>query len=145
MPLESPNPHYRSAVEQAFAQAAFVTDIGIELVDFGPGWCESALRIQPRHLQHTGIVHAGVQSTMADHTAGAAAISITPEQQYILTVEFKLHLLRPGAGESLRCRAQVLKPGRNFQVVESEVYALDGDRQTLISKLTGTMAVLPRQ
>ncbi|MGE5622661.1 MAG: PaaI family thioesterase [Bacillota bacterium] len=141
--MESPNSDYRKTVAQAFAQAAFISDVGITLADCGPGWCESVLTIEPRHLQHTGIIHAGVQTTMADHTAGAAAISITREDEVVLTVEFKLHLLRPGIGEQLWCRAQVLKPGRKFHVVESEVYALTGDKKSLVSKLTGTMAVLP--
>jgi uncharacterized protein (TIGR00369 family) len=129
-------------VERGFRQAAFVSDVGIALDDCGPGWCISVLRIEPRHLQHTGVIHAGVQTTMADHTAGAAAISLTREDEYILTVEFKVHLLRPGRGEALWCRAEVLKPGRNFHVVESEVYALAEGKRILVSKLTGTMAVL---
>ena len=143
--LESPDPNYREVVQNGFREAAFLTDLGITLHDFGPGWCESTLRIEPRHLQHTGIIHAGVQSTIADHTAGAAAMSVTPAEEYILTVEFKIHLLRPGKGESLFCRADVLKPGRQFHVVESQVFAVNGERKTLVSKLTGTMAVVPRK
>ena len=142
--MESPNPNYREVVERGFTDAAFLSDLGIKLVDYGPGWCESALRIAPRHLQQNGFVHAGVQSTLADHTAGAAAMSMTPAEALILTVEFKIHLLRPGAGESLRCRGQVLKPGKTFHAVEAEVFALTNGRETLISKLTGTMAVVPR-
>ncbi len=142
MQFESPNPNYRLAVEKGFRDAAFVANVGIDLADCGPGWCESTLRIEPRHLQHTGVIHAGVQSTMADHTAGAAAISLTSPDEMILTVEFKVHLLRPGQGEFLRCRAQVLKPGKQFHVVESEVYAINGEKSVLVSKLTGTMAVL---
>jgi uncharacterized protein (TIGR00369 family) len=145
MQLESANPNYRKAVEHGFRDAAFISSVGIELADVGPGWCESVLRIEPRHLQHTGVIHAGVQTTMADHTAGAAAISLTREDELILTVEFKVHLLRPGQGDILWCRADVLKPGKTFHVVESEVYARTGDRNTLVSKLTGTMAVLPRR
>jgi uncharacterized protein (TIGR00369 family) len=143
--LESPDPNYREVVQNGFREAAFLTDLGITLHDFGPGWCESTLRIEPRHLQHTGIIHAGVQSTIADHTAGAAAMSVTPAEEFILTVEFKIHLLRAGSGESLFCRADVLKPGRHFHVVESQVFAVSGNRKTLVSKLTGTMAVLPRK
>lgn len=143
--MQSPNPNYREVVDQGFRQAAFLSDLGIRLLDFGPGWCETALHIEPRHLQQTGIVHAGVQSTIADHTAGGAAMSMTTAEEFILTVEFKIHLLRPGAGESLWCRADVLKPGRQFHVVESQVYAVEGDRKTLVSKLTGTMAVLRRK
>lgn len=145
MTLESPNPNYREAVEAGFRDAAFVSDIGMVLEDCGPGWCVSSLRVQPRHLQHTGVIHAGVQSTVADHTAGCAAISITPEDGLVLTVEFKLHLLRPGVGEALRCRAQVLKPGRQFHIVESEVYAFAGGKESLVSKMIATMAVVRRQ
>lgn len=142
--MHAPDPNYRNTIEQSFLDAAFLSELGITLVDFGPGWCETTLRIEPRHLQHTGIIHAGVQSTIADHTAGAAAMTVTPADGYILTVEFKIHLLRAGKGDSLLCRAQVLKPGKAFHVVESEVFALDGGKKTLVSKLTGTMAVLPR-
>jgi uncharacterized protein (TIGR00369 family) len=143
--LNTPDPDYRKVVDYGFSEAAFLSDIGITLHDAGPGWCESILRITPRHLQHTGIIHAGVQSTIADHTAGGAAMTVTPAHEYILTVEFKMHLLRPGRGESLFCRAEVLKPGRHFHVVESEVFAVDGGKKTLVSKLVGTMAVLPRK
>lgn len=143
--MESPNPHYREVVEHGFREAAFLSDLGIVLVDCGPGWCESVLRVEARHLQHTGVIHAGVQSTIADHTAGAAAMSMTPAHEFILTVEFKIHLLRPGIGESLHCRAHVLKPGKAFHVVESEVFAINKNKTTLVSKLTGTMAVLPRK
>lgn len=142
--MQSPDPHFRRVIETSFREAAFLGDLGIRFVDCGSGWCESELALAPRHLQHTGLVHAGVQATIADHTAGAAAMSLTPAESYVLTAEFKIHLLRPGKGEKLVCRAQVLKPGRQFHVVESEVHALDGDRRTLVSKLSATMAVVPR-
>lgn len=142
--MHAHDPNYREVVEEAFREAAFLTDLGIRLVDCGPGWCESTLPLEPRHRQHTGLVHAGVQATIADHTAGTAAMTLIPAHEYVLTVEFKIHLLRPGKGDALRCRAQVLKPGKAFHVVEAEVYALEGDKTTLVSKLTGTMAVLPR-
>jgi uncharacterized protein (TIGR00369 family) len=142
--MHAPDPHYRDVVERGFREAAFLNEIGITLVDCGPGWCESILRIMPRHLQHTGVIHAGVQTTIADHTAGGAAMTVTPADGYILTVEFKMQLLRAGLGDALWCRAQVLKPGKAFHVVESEVYAMKDDKKTLVSKLSGTMAIVAR-
>ena len=143
--MHAPDPNYRKVVEHGFREAAFLSELGIALVDCGPGWCESSLRLEPRHLQHTGVIHAGVQATIADHTAGGAAMTVTPADRFILTSEFKIHLLRAGTGDKLLCRAQVLKPGRAFHVVEAEVFALAGDKKTLISKLSATMAVLPRE
>jgi uncharacterized protein (TIGR00369 family) len=140
--MQPANPEYRKVVEWGFAQAPFVNEIGIELLDCGPGWCETALRVAPRHLQHTGVIHAGVQTTVADHTAGGAAMTLMAPGELILTAEFKLNLLRAGQGESLWCRAQVIKPGRNIMFVESELYALAADKKTLISKLSATMAVV---
>jgi uncharacterized protein (TIGR00369 family) len=133
------NPHFRRSIEQGFAAAAFVNDVGIVLVDCGPGWCESSLHLLPRHLQQGGVVHAGVQATLADHTAGAAATTLVAANEYVVTVEFRIHLLRPAAGESLVCRAQVLKPGSTISVVEAEVFAITGSERVLASKLSATM------
>jgi len=68
------------ALERLFFAAPFIANLGIHLVSIAPGRCETTLDIEPRHLQQNGFVHAGVQSTMADHTAGAAAAQpLTPE------------------------------------------------------------------
>jgi acyl-coenzyme A thioesterase PaaI-like protein len=64
---------YAEYVRAIFASAPFIRDLGIELVDLGPGSCETALTIAPRLLQQHGFVHAGVTTTLADHTAGGAA------------------------------------------------------------------------
>ncbi len=126
-----------------FRAAPFVADVGIEATAVSPGECHSALQLQPRHLQHTGVVHAGVLTTMADHTAGAAAQSSVPSGGgVILTAELKVSLLRAARGQSLRCAAKVLKPGRQVVFVESEVYAIDGDKERLVAKLSATMAVV---
>lgn len=141
--LPALTPEVRAQVERAFHEAAFVEDVGIRFLDCGPGWCECSLALLPRHMQHTGIVHAGVQSTLADHAAGGAAFTVVPQGHHVLTAEFKLNLLRPAQGELLWCRAEVLKPGRAIIVVESEVYADQGAQRILTAKLNATLAVVP--
>lgn len=139
------NPDFRSRVQAVFEQAAFVSDVGIFFLDAGPGWCETALQLLPRHMQQDDVVHAGVQATMADHTAGAAAATLIAENEFVLTVEFKINLLRAARGEHLRCKARVLKPGKTLSVVESEVYCYTGDVSSLVSKATVTLAVIERR
>jgi len=69
--MEPRNSDYRQVIERGFATANFVQDVGIVLKECGPGWCETTLALQQRHLQQDAVVHAGVLGTMADHTAGA--------------------------------------------------------------------------
>jgi uncharacterized protein (TIGR00369 family) len=138
------NPNYKAQVAAVFQRAAFVVDIGMRLVDLGDGWVETDLLIQPKHFQHDGVVHGGVLATMADYTAGGAAATLVAETEYVLTLEFKINYLRAAQGEKLTCRAEVLKPGSRFSVVESNVYAASNGASVLSAKAIVTMAVLPR-
>jgi uncharacterized protein (TIGR00369 family) len=118
--------------------------VGYQLKDVGAGWCETTLEIQPKHFQQDTFIHAGVQATMADHTAGAAAGSLVKENEIVLTVEFKINLLRPAIGESLRCVAKVLRAGKTLIVAESEVYAMKERDEKLCAKAMVTLAIVSR-
>lgn len=141
--MNPPNPAGAEIVAAIFGRAAFIRDLGIELVGHGPGWCETRLAVQPRHRQQDSFVHAGVLATMADHTAGAAAGTLAARGQLVLTVEFKINLLRPAIGDNVRCRSQLLKPGRNLSVAESEVFAQSAGTEKLVAKATVTLALVP--
>jgi uncharacterized protein (TIGR00369 family) len=129
------------AYRARFREAPFVADVGIELEAIDVGVCETSLALAPRHLQRTGQVHAGVLATIADHTAGAAAFTtLADDESAIVTVELKLSLLRAALGQRLRCRAQVIKPGRQFAFTEAEVHCDD----KLVAKMSATMTVVKR-
>ncbi len=132
----------REELERIFNTAPFVASLGIRLVTVGPGSCETELDIEPRHLQQDGFVHAGVQATMADHTAGGAAATLIEPEHIVLTVEFKINLLRAAKGERLTCRSKVLKPGSRLIVVESEVLCENEGSSKLVSKTTASIAVV---
>lgn len=136
-------PEIEALIRRIFSDAPFMKDLGAEVVSVAPGVVQSRLDVETRHRQHNGYLHAGVAATMADHTAGAAAATLTPPDKIVLTVEFKLNLLRPGVGDVLTCRAQVLKPGRMLCVVESEVFMAD-ERERLVAKATVTLAYVDR-
>jgi len=137
--VTSPN---ADEVNRVFRSAPFIADLGLQLDSLGPGACTSVLLLEQRHLQQDGFVHAGVQATMADHTAGAAAATLLPPGQIVLTAEFKINLLRAAKGERLICRSTVLRPGTQLSVVESEVFCIASGTERLVAKATATMAIV---
>lgn len=136
------NPTISDELKRLFHQSPFIADLGLQLDSLGHGQCSTVLSLQPRHLQQDGYVHAGVQATMADHTAGAAAATLLKAGQIVLTAEFKINLLRAAKGELLLCRANVLKPGKQLTVVESEIFCIASEAEKLVSKATVTIAMV---
>ena len=132
----------REELERIFNAAPFAASLGIRLVTIGPGICDTELDVERRHLQQDGFVHAGVQATMADHTAGGAAATLIEPDHMILTAEFKINLLRAAKGQRLTCRSKVLKPGSRLIVVESEVLCENEGTSKLVSKTTASIAVV---
>jgi len=129
-------------ISRIFNRAPFIADLGIRLDSIAPGECHTSLVLAERHLQQDGYVHAGVQATIADHTAGAAAASLAATGHHVLTAGFSINLLRAAKGSHLTCVARVLKAGSSLTVVESEVFCgLPGEAR-MVSKATVTLAVV---
>ena len=131
-------------IERLFEAAPFIRNLGMVLVTIAPGRCETALPLTERHLQQDGVVHAGVLATMADHTAGSAGASVIQANEYVLTAEFKINLLRATRGERLHCIGTVLKPGRRLIIAESEVFDGDPQQARLVAKAIVTLAVMTK-
>jgi len=131
-------------IQRLFEDSPFIADLGLQLDQAGGGECCTRLTLAKRHLQQDGYVHAGVQATVADHTAGAAGVTLISDNQYVLTAEFRMSLLRAAKGSCLFCRARVLKRGKMLSVVESEVFCCDNDTSVLVSKATVTLAVVKK-
>lgn len=143
--MEIRNPDYQARAAAIFTRANFILDLGIEPVEIGPGTVASRIPVLDRHLQQDGVVHAGVQMTLADHTAGAAAFTVIGADQIVLTTGFTINLMTAAMGQELRARAQVLKAGGKLVVTEASVFALDNGKETLASKATVTLAVLAKR
>ena len=131
-----------SYVKRIFDQAQFVRLLGIELIGFGDGWCETRVAVTPSLEQQHGFVHAGVLMTLADHTCGGAAATMAPEGHDVITVENKVSFLRPASGAVLYCRGEVLRAGKRLIFSEAEVtIERDGER-LIVAKASSTLAVI---
>lgn len=142
-------PTTKDTIAEMFARAQFVSDLGIEVVRVGDDEVETTMAITSRHLQQHGVVHAGVIGTIADHTAGAAGALHLDATQSVVSIEYKVNLLRPAVGDRLRCVGRALKPGRTVSVAEAEVFAQQaaadrGVAEKLVAKATVTLAVTDR-
>jgi uncharacterized protein (TIGR00369 family) len=130
------------SVRSFFTRAPFMVDLGVVPIAVSEGRCETEMLLQQRHLQHTGQVHAGVVTAMADHTAGAAAQSLVRDGGLAITAELKTSLLRPAVGSKLACVGTVVKSGRTLIFAESDVFAILGEQRTLVARLSATLAVV---
>ena len=93
--------------------------------------------------QQDGFFHAGVTSTIADTAGGYAGYSVFTPGAAILTVEFKINLLRPALGDYLEAVGTVVKAGRTLTITQAEVFACD-DKRTLVALCQQTLIqVLP--
>lgn len=131
----------RRRISQLLDLAPFIQLVGYRLLDVGEGWVETALTLEARHLQQHGYAHAGVVTTMADHTAGGAATTIVGEGQSVLTAELGIQLLRAARGEELRCRGEVVKGGRSMVFTQADVHC----DEVHVGRLHATMAVVDRR
>jgi len=122
-----------------FARQPAMALIGAELTVLEPGRVEVCFPFKPELTQQDGFIHAGIITTAADSACGYAALSSMPAGSDVLSVEFKLNLLRPAAGERFVARAHVLKRGKTLTAVRADVYAYMGVQERLIAAMQATM------
>jgi len=133
---------YAARVRDSFARQGAMRLMGATLADVAPGYCAIALVPRPEVAQQHGYVHAGVVSALVDTAGGYAGYSLFPEDSSVLTVEFKLNLLAPAAGERLVAEAFVIKPGRTLAITRGEVHAEQGGRRALVALMQQTLMVM---
>ena len=144
MNFEPSNPLFATEVRDSFARQAVMSTIGAELVSVVPGAVQISLPYRADLTQQNGYLHAGVVTTIADSACGYAAYTLMPPNSAVLSVEFKVNLLRPAKGEEFLAIAEVLKPGRTLTVVRADVFANPKSERVLVATMLGTMMCLTR-
>jgi uncharacterized protein (TIGR00369 family) len=134
------DPAWQERIGATFAKAGFLRTIGARLTENSPGRCTIEADHDPGLTQHHGLFHAGVLTTLADNAAGLAALSLMPPGAEVLSVEFKVNFLRPGAGVAAIARAEVLKPGRILTACRADIHMRQADgSEVLAATMLATM------
>lgn len=113
--------------------------IGASLTRVEPGAVDIVLPYRDDLTQQDGFIHAGILTTIADSACGYAAYTLMPVGSEVLSVEFKVNLLRPAAGEMFVAEARVLKAGKTLTVTRGDVHALSGGEMKLVATMLATM------
>jgi len=143
MPHQPRNASFAEEIKQSFAKQTIMALIGAELSRVEPGVIEITLPYRLDLAQQHGYLHAGIVATIADSACGYAAYSLMPAESEVLSVEFKVNLLRPAKGARFLARAEVVKAGKTLTIVRADVFAMDQDgERELIATMLGTMMCL---
>jgi len=144
--FEPKDPDFKSRVTQSFSEQMVMQTINASLLTVEPGRVEIELPYQRELTQQDGFIHAGISSTILDSACGYSAFTLMPAAARILTIEFKINLLAPAAGEYFRAIGKVRKPGRSVFVAEAELHAsLDGSDRLVATMSATLMAIYPQQ
>ena len=141
--FDPPDPGFEARVRGSFAQQAMMRTLGAELVAVRAGEVEIALPFRSDLTQQHGYVHAAAITAIADSACGYAAFTLMRADCEVLSVEFKVNLLAPAAGQRFVAHARVLRPGRTLTVCAAEVRAQHSGGDTLIAAIQATMIAIP--
>lgn len=118
-------------------QQAFMQTLGASLVSVKEGEVIISCEHQHKLTQQNGFFHAGVLTSVVDSACGYAALTMMPDDADVLSVEFKMNLLRPATTKKIVAIGKVIKAGKRITVCEGTV--LDEHEDKILCKMLATM------
>ena len=131
--------NFETRVRNSFERQKFMATIGARLTRVEPGKVDIELQTRDDLVQQHGFLHAGVLASAADSACGYAALSLMPAGAAVLSVEFKINMLAPAAGDRIVARGSVIRAGRTVTVCWGEVAAFTGSDEKLVATMVATM------
>ena len=137
--MNAPDPNFAARIRESFGRQKAMKLIGATLTRVAAGEVEISLPYRDELTQQKGFIHGGIVGMIGDSACGYAAFSLMPAGGSLVTVEYKMNILRPAQG-SLVARGTVIRAGRTLTVARGEVYAQDG---THVATMQQTLMALP--
>ena len=136
------SPNFEARCRSSFEKQRFMSTLGARLVAIRPGEVIIELPFGSHLTQQHGFLHAGAVTSIVDSACGYAALSLMPEGAAVLTVEFKINLMKPAAGSVFRATGKVLKSGKSLTVCSGMVEANNENEWSTIAVMQATMMAL---
>ncbi len=126
-------------VKASFAKQLFMDTLGAKLTLVEKGKVKITCAYQKGLSQQNGFFHAGVLTSIVDSACGYAALTMMPKEADVLSVEFKINLLRPAVSNKIVAVGTVFKAGKTLFVCDGLV--MDAKEEKVFAKMTATMFV----
>jgi uncharacterized protein (TIGR00369 family) len=137
--FEPQDQNYESRVRESFARQRVMHTLGASLTLVEPGVVEIELPYRADLTQQHGFIHAGVVASVLDSACGYAAYSLMPADAAVLSIEFKVNLLAPAKGESIKARAEVKRAGQTVTVCVADAFAIADGQSKVVATMLATM------
>jgi uncharacterized protein (TIGR00369 family) len=124
-------------IRQSFDRQGFMRTLGATLESVESGTVTITCGFDERLTQQHGLLHGGVLASLVDVACGYAALSVMPADREVLTVEFKIHFLKPAKTDRVVAVGHVVQAGRTLTVCEGSIF--DATRTRLLARMTATM------
>jgi uncharacterized protein (TIGR00369 family) len=109
------------------------------LVETGEGTAVVEMATTADMANHSGVVHGGMISTLADSAMGRSLRTLSPGVVRAMSFDLKLNFINAAkVGETLRATGHVIHAGRRTAVAECRVEGSDG---RLVATASATFAV----
>ncbi len=145
MPTFEPlDPDWRERVLASFSRQPMMETLGVEVDAIDPGVVALTFGHDERLTQQHGLIHGGALGAVLDSACGWSALSLMPVDHAVLTVEYKLNLLRPAEGERFIGTGRVVKPGRTLTVAEGVLVESSTPDRPIATMTATLMAVAGR-
>jgi uncharacterized protein (TIGR00369 family) len=136
---------FEERVRASFARQRVMSTLGAVLTRVEAGAVEIALPYRADLTQQHGFIHAGVVATILDSACGYAAFSLMPADVAVLTVEYKINLLRPAEGDRVLARARVLRAGKTLTVCAGDAFTERDGSERVVATMLATVTAVPER
>ena len=133
------DPDFAARIRASFARQQFMTMLGATLERVAPGEVDIRLPFRADLTQQHGLTHAGAITAIVDSACGYAALTLMDPGAAVLSVEFKVNLLAPAAGEAFLASGAIVRAGRTLTVCTGEVRAIQEGGEVVIAIMQATM------
>lgn len=113
--------------------------LGLRLIEAREGEAVVEMTATEEMANHSGFVHGGMISALADSAMGRSLRTVKPVVSRAMSFDLKLNFINAAkVGETLRATGRVVHAGRRTMVADCRVEGKDG---RLVATASGTFAV----